>query len=289
VKRAVVVVNRFWECDPVVAALLNETVRAKKLGWPTTSNHPRVRNVGNPAVPRLTYAYPECQVELWCLSDLLEGSSPNLQSSTEEKAKVLAALLTPSPPDLVIALGTAGYPSGFSNFNGCVVIGTNVFIHNGHPGGSNPDSNWNVGPFDALLDSSLTRDEFDRLASFDWNAAQAALVKTPQNPTSSAILASHSHVSLGTVNVTNYSEYATKDLETVKAFGTPGLGFTASSLETTHGLLRCLLSERFLFISGLTDRLGHFDDEVNVGQNLAASSNMGVVLSHIIASLALVA
>jgi len=40
-KRIVIIVNKWWECDPVMNVLLNDNARpAKALGWPTTLNHP---------------------------------------------------------------------------------------------------------------------------------------------------------------------------------------------------------------------------------------------------------
>ena len=43
-KRVLVIVNKWYECDPVMAVLLNDNARpASYLGWPTQLNPPRKR------------------------------------------------------------------------------------------------------------------------------------------------------------------------------------------------------------------------------------------------------
>ena len=286
--RILVVVNKFWECDAVMAALLNETVRAAGCGWPNEVHQPRLRGVGWPVIPRAVYQLKKCSVEVWCVSDFLEHSDSTLQSSTEEKAKQLVNLFNRGPMDLLIAVGTAGFPSADINNNGCVVVGTHVFIHDGHPA-DNPNklSAWRSNLFDQVIDSTLSEKRFADLTNFDATVLTKSLVKPPVSPTSSPspILIDYAFVSLGTVNVTDYHDYKRTDPEALAKFDTVANGLRAGSSETTHGLLRVMGTSNFVFVSGITDRIGVFDDEVTVGQNFAASYNAGIVVSGLILNL----
>lgn len=295
-KRVLIVVNKWWECDPVMSVLLNEKARPKgTLGWPLQGKlrHPRQRpsQASLPPedlspVPRAVYALTNSWVEVWCVSDLLEQlpDQTRYQSSTERKAAQLPRVFTGQAPSLVVAVGTAGYP-GDSDVNGCVVVGTGVFIHNGHPSGTNPDSNWEGGPFDRLLPSRLVEAEFARITTFD-DKINTRLVAPPNRPAAKLeVMSRADFVSLGTVNVTDYKEYSTKDEETLRAFAESGAGGTPASLETTHGLIRVQSDAPFLFVSGVPNRVGRFDQEVapnEYAQNTAAAHNAGVVVAAMI-------
>ena len=295
-KRVLVIVNKWWECDPVINALLHEKARPKgALGWPLPSKlrHPRPRPAQEPLpaedlcpTPRAVYALKNAWVEVWCVSDLLEHmpDKAQYQSSTERKAEHLPRVFLGDAPALVVAVGTAGYP-GDADVNGCVVVGTGAFIHNGHPGGSNPHSNWTGGPFDTLLPSRVGEAEFARITSFD-NKINTRLVPPPNRPAAKLeVMAKADFVSLGTVNVTDYTEYAAKDEETLRAFAEAGAGGAPASLETTHGLIRVQSDAPFLFVSGVPNRVGRFDQEVapnEYAQNFAAAHNAGVVVAALI-------
>ena len=106
---------------------------------------------------------------------------------------------------------------------------------------------------------------------------------TPLNPTSyGKLIARYDYVALGDLNVTNYTEYTGKDEETLKAFTDKYNISLARSLESTHGLIRKQSNSPFIFVSGITDRVGHFDDEVGLrpyAQNTSAAHNAGVVVA----------
>jgi hypothetical protein len=296
-KRVVVIANKWWECDAALLAMLSDNVRALGSPWPEQLQPTRPRP--NPAslppenqnpLPRAVFPFRNHSAEFWCLSDLLEHLPSSLQSSTEQKANVLPRIFSKGPnPDLVISLGTASTPYDGTNENGNVVVGTKVFLHNGHPGGTNPNSNWTVGPFDQLLESPCTREWFDSLKAFDVQPVCGRFLAVPLSsaPTPRALL-DFDYVALGTLNVTNYAEYSSLDPLTVQSFGggvQPGVG---ASLETTHGLIRVLSSSPYVFVSGITDRARHFDDDVTPrshGQNTAAAHNAGAVTSWLLARL----
>jgi hypothetical protein len=87
--------------------------------------------------PRAVFDLPHSTAELWCLSDLLEHLHDlgQYQSSTEKKALYIPKVFRGGRPGLVIALGTAG-SAETSSQNGCVVVGTKIFLHD--PNGDTP-------------------------------------------------------------------------------------------------------------------------------------------------------
>ena len=295
-KRVVVVINKWWECDPALAAIMNANAQSQPHGvpWPKLFTTPRSRPDQNhlppenpDPTPRAVFGFTNVSVEFWCISDLLEhlADIPRYQSSSQQKSKVLGKIFRQSV-DLTIAVGTASLPSDSHTENGNVAIGTRIFMHNGHPGGSNPDSNWSDGPFDRIVDSSLPPDIFARIANVDMAAIANRFLVPPCSPAqANRVLCKYDNIGLGTLNVTDYAEYATADQQTVKeANRTPGTG-PLVSLETTHGLIRIQCKTPFLFVSGITNRLGHFDDEVkprSYSQNTVAAHNAGVAIAGLL-------
>ncbi len=172
------------------------------------------------------------------------------------------------------------------SWNGAVVVGTKAFLHNFHPNGENPQSNWTAGPFDTLLESALSRDAFETLMRVDTGLHPPVtdrVLPVPLNPTGGpAIRSDYNAVALGTVNVTDYGEYEKADAATLEAYNTSGAKTPIGSVETTHGVIRAYSGDRFLFVSGIANRLGHFKEEVNprsYAQNSAAAHNAGVLLA----------
>jgi hypothetical protein len=291
-KRVLVVTNKWWECDPIMNLLLSGYANpASGLGWPVFLNHPHRRpdNVMHPAerpppVPRAIFALPSIEVEVWCISDLLEhlpGGS-KYQSSSFRKIAQLPGIFAGRKPELVIAIGTASFP-GVTSENGNVVVGTKIFLHNADL--HNPSSKWDGGPFDTVLGSVLDPSAFASITSIDPAALDRYLV-APLNPAAGRkLLAGYDHVALGTINVTDPGKYSLADKETLEVYAArydPGL---AQSLETTHGLIRVQSETAFMFVSGIANRVGHFTDEVNprlYAQNTTAAHNAGVALAWMV-------
>lgn len=318
-KRVVVIVNKWWECDPVMNVLLHNKARPKSLLWPTALNHPRARPADLPlpprepaGVPRAVYTYPAVSVEIWCLADLLDDlpDRTRYQSSTERKAERLLRVFNGRYPDLVVAVGTAGFPmpvsEGARTENGSVAVGRRALIHNFHPNGTNPFSNWSAGPFDTVLESEVTPELFAELVNASNDVTSRFIVPPNQEVDKQGkkqrnemrVIANPDAVSVGVVNVTDYKEYDQSDKAAMDSLTAHGGGAIGISLETTHGLIRAMYQQvaesdartafPFLFISGITDRVGHFADEVSkneYAQNFAASHNMGVVLAWMVPNL----
>jgi len=57
------------------------------------------------------------------------------------------------------------------------------------------------------------------------------------------------------------------------------------TIETTHGVVKISTEAPIIFISPVTDRFGHFNDDVSSIQNYVAAFNGGVVLRELLWSL----
>jgi hypothetical protein len=261
-----------------------------------------------PPTPRLIFGTDSAQVEVWCISDLL-SKFPNTaayQSSSERKMDVLGQVFdySPLPIGMVVAAGTASSGpfcppynnQAQCNINGSIVIGSQVFLHDGHPDGDrNSDSRWNRDCFDKLMKSSLSSAaivEHTRLGNLE-----PALLCPPTNPAPNGqhIYIDANYVAIADINVTDYREYATKDKEAGASFvaNCPG-NPNGVSLETTHGLIYVAARDAlkndppFFFISGVVDRFTMYDIDVTprkYAQNVTGAHNAGVVVAQLVANL----
>lgn len=149
--RLAIVANKSWEADPLVAVLASAKARepAKTLAYVPESGTAGLRGyVGDGS----TFA------EVWCVEDLIPlGANA---SSSQVKAQVLPPVLSRLNIELVIAFGTAA-TFGEDSFNGCVVIGTNVFVHDAKPPASN--SKWHDPRFEQVVASTLKPSSFTTL------------------------------------------------------------------------------------------------------------------------------
>jgi len=291
--KVLVVTNKWWECDPALAALINDNSRPANSLWPTAlaPSRPRPETVTTFNVspqPRALLNFHTFTAEVWCISDLLEGYSTDQQSSSERKAGLLGKIFQGPAPDLVIAVGTAATPD-MTNRNGGVVIGSQVFMHNGQPNGSNPDSNLNLPTFDQLIPSTLSDGMFNKLNAVNRMEAEKRFLPVPLNPSPKPeLLFDRNSVSLGTVNVSKTADYAVADLATLSAFQSLGTTSTPVSVETTHGLIRSQSNSPFIFVSGIVNRFQQFGVDVasrSYAQNTAGAHNAGIAVAWLLDAL----
>jgi hypothetical protein len=285
-KRVVVIVNKKWEYHAVICVLINDSAR------PSVSNFPEpVYNLKKRlSDPRAVIEFTNSVCEIWCISDLLEKYSKEFQSSSQRKMEELNSVYQFSSkiPDLVIAVGTAAsFPSNLS-LNGSVIVGTKTFLTQCHPNNENKFSNWEKGPFNQLIHSPLNENDFNIITSIETtpHSATKNFLVPPNNPDKMGgrLLANYENVALSMVNVTDYSEYDEMDRKTITAFKKKYKSSLYHSLETTHGLIRISagVSTPFIFISGIVDRAGHYNQDVkpkSYSQNTTGSHNAGVVLT----------
>jgi hypothetical protein len=227
------------------------------------------------------------EVKVWCIQDLMYYNIPpnpakQSSSSSEEKYRVLPPVIQKDNPDLVIAVGTAGYPSTTS-YNGSVVIGGNFFIHNGHPG--NPKSDLQHNDIGKVLPTNVNSKIFDLVNKDFKNQVEPKFIRTPRNPAEPAVcIASKVYTAISSINVTDYSEYNWVDHEAIEHFRSIENKLPFNSLETTHGIIKLSTDKPIIFISAITDRLGYFDSEVNAIQNYVSSFNAGIVAGQLLIS-----
>lgn len=279
-KKVVVIANKNWEVEPLLNAVLNKKFRPSEIGLPTELNHPReiAKNEEIIIKPRAIYDVNGNSVEIWCIQDLMDLMKSS--SSSAEKIRILPQIFQ-SNPDGIIAFGTAGFP-GETSYNGSVVIGSHVYLHN-PVGNTNPQSPWSDPQFQGkLLTSGINKDFFSPkgLDQNFRNSVESRFITPPNNPGRKKIVnAALNYLALGIVNITNYDDYAWADHEGAKAIEAAAIKSPISSIETTHGLIRIQSEKPFIFVSGITDRLGYFNMEVNPNeqaQNYVAAFNAGI-------------
>src|SRR5260370_4076046 len=213
--RVLIVANKWWECDPALSAMLNNNARPPHSPWPYVLHPSRKVPAQMPMfnahhMPRAIFGYNHFRAEVWCISDLLDHYSPADQSSSEVKAELLHHVFdytepgrSHEKPDLVIALGTACTPIDIQNRNGCVAIGTSVFMYNGRSGCPTSTSNLQSHYFEQLLLSSITPQMFAAIAAMDVVSAANRFLAVPTNSSGVATFTiGLGDVALNTVNVT---------------------------------------------------------------------------------------
>jgi hypothetical protein len=139
------------------------------------------------------------------------------------------------------------------------------------------------------VDSALKREEFVYLTAVESPIRRDVglrLLSTPLAPAPEpTILPDYDAVALGNVNVTDYRDYEVTDRATIQAFRVTAPDALLGSLETTHGLIRVLGIDRFMFVSGIVDRLGRFHEDVDprpYAQNTIGAHNAGMAVVWLI-------
>lgn len=290
-KKVTVIVNKNWETDGVMSALVNVGVRPQKLPFPEKLHIPNYSN--KTKEPRAIFAFKEgretlLQVTVRCIQDLMYidvPPNPTTQSgsSSEEKYRVLPSVLKDDKPDLVISVSTAGYPSNFTR-NGSVVIGGNFFIHNGNE--NNPKSKLQHRSIGKLLGNNVNPRLYGLIDNDFRNSVEPKFLKTPRNPCEyPCCIASPVFTALSIINVTEYEEYNWADHEGMAHYKEAEKRLPCNSSETTHGVVKLCTDKPIIFLSPITDQFGNFDFEVIPTQNYAASFNAGLAAGHLLCAL----
>ena len=156
-RRAMIFANTPWEADALVAVLSNAQARPQtqeELGKnkplfsdyffpPKSGDLPTITvpGVQKPVSARLAFE----GIEVWCVAELAGENFGSLS-----KAKALKTLANAdTAPDIVIAFGTAAFPDPHT-YDGCAVVGANVFNFDANVDGLNPDDRWqdeSIGKF----------------------------------------------------------------------------------------------------------------------------------------------
>lgn len=292
-RRLLVIANKWFEADPLMGVLANAAARPPEIQglgsvvWPrraqTTLTDIIVR-------PRMATIVLDWIVEVWCIQDLM---NPFLSySNTAEKARVLPAIIAyGKQPDVVLAFGTAATP-GKASSNGCVTSGLRAFLHNPYKDKPNVASNWQVPSLmDRILPSTLPEEFFSTLALNTRVLEEIGrrLLAEIHNPAKQiGFIHNPTGVAVSSVNVVNPADFDWTDSETITA-AKAAAAAPIISVETTHGVIRALSDAAFIFVSGITDRVGHFADEDggSYAQNFVAAHNAAIAASWILPELIL--
>jgi hypothetical protein len=281
-----VIANKAWEVHPLLDALLNPRFQPDPTQpfLPDTTYTAWRSSQGAPIQPRGIFAFDHVHVEIWCIADHMDPGKSH--SSSQEKNRILPAFFAYQPfePSLVIAFGT-GSARPDMTCNGSVFIGSRVFIHDGHPSDDpNPKSEWRSDAFDTLLESTVQNSLFDRFKEFKA-AIERKMLAASVNVSTLGLHCNSNFVAVSTVNVTDFKEYAIKDRETILALANAGVTAPVGSVETTHGVIRVQSNAPFMFITGIPNRFGKFDDDMGgkpEAQNYVAGFNAGIAAAYLL-------
>lgn len=289
--KIIVLVNKNWEAEGVMASLVSTGLSPKELPFPEEIHFPchneKTQN------PRATFYFREntnttLEVKIFCTQDLMyyqvhEDPATQSSSSSEEKYRVLPELLEKEDPDFVISVSTAGYLGDISR-NGSVIIGANFFIHDGHAQKPfNPKSNLKHNDIGKLLESNVNPCFFNLISNEFRNSVEPKFIATPRNPSEyPCCIASKVFTALSNINVTEYEEYNWVDEDGIEHYRQAVEKYPCRSAETTHGVVKLCTDKPIIFMSPITDQFGCFDFEVTPSQNFAASFNAGVVLGKLL-------
>jgi hypothetical protein len=287
-KRVLVFVNKVWEAAPLVCVLRN--AKAIPNNFPTETQAqpisvPLIAGGTKNVSPRLVFSGNNSLIEIWCIQDLMDSSANS--SSSEEKARVIPVVVQ-NTASMVISVGTGAFFDDRS-FNGCVVVGSNVFVHNPYSQSPNPASNWVNANFDSLV-STNPISAADQLGQGLRPMLESRLLRCILNAENiPVLLASKDYVAVSTVNVTDYAAYVWADSESLAAKKQKGIRQPTGSVETTHGVVRLSTDAPFLFISGIANRVGYFNSENaprDYAQNFVAAHNAAIATAWLISVLA---
>lgn len=216
--------------------------------------------------------------------DLTSGVSG---SSTEEKARVLPALFANVEVGGVVAVGTAAWPHADENRSGSVVVGSSVFVHDSYANQPNQNSRWTDRRCEALVTSRSAL--FDVLDTAILSEIESRMIPAPLTSWSAkhGVQVDAGLVAVGNVNITDYTEYATRDPLAVRAALNAGLGTRLASLETTHGLIRMQSDAPFIFVSGIVNTVGCFAEmrKFDKAQNFVGAHNAGLLIAWLFGGL----
>jgi len=276
--RVLIVVNKTWECEPIVSVLTHRDARPAVLDrfrrvydplgpHERKGEEPRYRATAPPR-PRLAWSIGGDAFELWCIEDwmttareidlpckgktLVElGSSSSWEKLTGALPAIGKCAFGGARPSLVIAVGTAGIPADHT-LNGCVTIGTRCYVQDPWADAPKKEVDEQVarwGPLitdeiseltkGVILSPGLSPALFTTISMESRFSAEARFLSAPINPAHPPrILAGHGYAALSTININDYDDYVWADEETMRKFEQAVKQREIGSMETTHALIR---------------------------------------------------
>lgn len=283
-----IIANKQFEVTPFLAAL----EKSQKLPSPKTHYLPdkskRMTDY------RAKYVLSNIEAIVRCIEDIMppaDSSIPETSGShSQQKHMLLSGYIRKDSPDLIISVSTAEstpkiQPEGSESVNGSVFMGGIFYIYDGHKFDEKSPSKLDI-PVDSYANNvgnqiySLIDKSFSDEVLPKFTPAKNFPAKTMQ------CIAKSSLVSIGVINIIHYEAYKRADPSAYNAYtskyGTTGI---AATIETTHGIVKRSAGDiPTLFVSPITDRYGHFDDDVDKEgeQNRIASNNAGVAVAELL-------
>lgn len=294
-KKILVIINKNWETEPVLNALTNPKLRPSGLPFPEIINTPRDGN-NRMDIPRAVFKLNSksgetLRITVRCIEDLMAADVNT--SSSLEKYKVLPSIISAEAADLIISVSTANYPDPDNTHNGTVIIGGNFFIHDANPHSKDdPDNNLIHPAIGTFIASNVEAEIFDLIDTVNTrlhcNPKGSKLIPPPNYPAPDLLCEGMSiYSAIGSVNVASYGDYDKIDSEALDEFHSIAPSdCTPNSIETTHGVVKISTTgEPIIFLSPITDRLNHFNDDVTDTQNYVAAFNGGLALGELLCEL----
>jgi hypothetical protein len=245
-----VIANKNWEAEPMLAALCSGEFRPAGLPFPEflksnqdgkylitvpdPVNDPRnaraiikFKDLNDPSIVTT-------EIKVWCVQDFMSKAPGISSSSSEEKYKVLPPLIAAENSELVIAMGTAGYNGGQS-YAGCIIVGSRFFVHDGNP--DNPLSHMVSDQFEKMLPANANPSLFQNIFNPKFKLkVEPKMLKPPVNPAAHiTCLGSPYYTAIGSVNVTDYGQYAWVDAEALQKFRDVELSLPVGSMKLRMG------------------------------------------------------
>lgn len=283
-----VIVNKRFEMEPFWEALTGSGFPDGSLVERHTPPFPSYRM----AECRARYRFSKIDVVIRCIEDIMPPADSDIPetsgSHSQQKAMLLPGYIRKDRPQMVISVSTAEstptiQPSTSSR-NGCVVVGGAFFTYDAHK--YDPTSPSNLGAMPYQQNNVLSR----VYLLLTGDASQQAVKRfrtPPQSPAQPmSILVDPRYVAVGIINVVNYTAYTRADPAAYEACLRQTGTEYAATLETTHGIVKMSAGDvPTLFVSPITDRYGHFADDVQGEQNAVAGYNGGVTVAALLQGL----
>lgn len=288
--KIVVLANKWWEAT-ALGSVLEHTrdIKQKFSASPSALVTERLlspREYGQSS--RIVGELSGIRFEVLCIEDLVGRDHNSSSSCHKQQVLCKAAGCGDFEGALVVAFGTCASP--LPQCAGNVVVGSDVFVFDAR----DPSES---GEFAELGDQvdSVVASEIGRkiLASSDIQATLTELpsrfVVPPNSPSNNpTVIADVHEVALSVVNVLDNRLYHKYDSIALERFSSKAVPGEIRSVETTHGLIRLCIDQPFLFVSGVTNQLGRFEQELpspQYSQAFAASHNAAVCVSWLLPSL----
>lgn len=289
-------VNKHFEIEPFMAAMTNFNKEYDDMPYPVQMNVPNEkRNIFRMEKPRAIYEFSnKFNVNIWCTEDITDSAKSG--SNSQAKADAIPKKIDVNA-DLVISVSTSESAPNL-DINGSVLIGKNFFLYDVHQLGEDPDptSESHLQITNNYYQSKLPQIVETILKTQDTIKIISKFMKVPNNSGKSIVNSYDvNNVSVGVVNVTNYSAYKKADpavyekcIEYLKEHAMSKL--IARTIETAHGIVAMSALEKnipALFVSPITDRFQCFDEDVGTSgiQNYYSAYNAGISVGEFLYAL----